>query len=108
MGFHPSLRACRCAESSVALVSNLVSLGNNNVRHDLSSTACLSDCQELPLQVSMAQRRFGTHHLLVLTMVPRSSTPIGPVWLEASWRLLFLCEEPWEAEGCKGEWDDTN
>ena len=90
VGFHPCLRACRCAESSVASVSNLVYWATTMSADDLSSIACVSECQELPLHVSMAQRPLEIHHLLVLTMVPSGSTSMGLSWLEAALRLLFL------------------
>ena len=74
VGFQPRVRAWRWAESIALSVRSLVSCARIMSAEDLLNMACLSESHELALEVSMAHRPLGTHHLSLLTRVPRGST----------------------------------
>ena len=66
-------------------------LGNDYVALGPTKRTCLSESQELPLHVSMAQSPLGIHHLLSVTMVPSGSTHAlaSAAVVELHWRWFF-------------------
>ena len=74
VGFHPSRLASLCADLAVPSDRILVSWAKMMSALDLMSMALARESHELPLQVSTAHEPLGTHHLELVTIVPRSPT----------------------------------